>query len=167
MLMNQKPEAKRLSRRGGSSQTEEMPSDQTFEHDFLVESSSGSHQRWKTYSPPAPLESLQHLLSQFQTRRRGGWRHDDDLVLECEKIWLGELQKALERVMILKRRAQLECQASDDNLVIVDLHDNSGERVVTPEPDPTTREIVQGCVWAECDVSSGHDALRPDSGQPR
>ena len=39
--------------------------------------------------------------------QEGGWRHDDDLVLECEDFWLGELQKALERVMILKRRANL------------------------------------------------------------
>ena len=75
--------------------------------------------------------------------QEGGWRHDDDLVLECEEIWLGELQKALERVMVLKRRAKLGWQANDDNLVTVDLHDNSGERVVTPEPDPRHVKLLR------------------------
>ena len=42
-----------------------------------------------------------------------------------------------------KRRAQLEWQASDDNLVTVDLHDNSGERVVTAEPDPRHVKLLK------------------------
>ena len=33
-----------------------------------------------------------------------GWRHGDDLVFEGEDNWLDKLQKALARVMILKRQ---------------------------------------------------------------
>ena len=90
---------------------------------------------------------------------------DNDLVFEGKENWLDELHKEVERVMVLRRRAKWRCRASDDKHVtilnrLMDLHDTCGEEDVTLEPDPTTPAFVEGCVWAECDVTSGHDAWR-------
>ena len=70
------------------------------------------------------------------------WRPGDGRVFEGKDTWLSELQKSLERVMILKRRARLVWQASEDrhvtNLIRArELRDIGGERVVTLEADMT------------------------------
>ena len=82
---------------------------------------------------------------------RHGWRHGDDLVFEGEENWLDELQKALERVMILKRQAKLVWHAGDDKHVtqlnrLIDFRDSGGERVVTLEPDPRHMDLLRELV---------------------
>ena len=58
------------------------------------------------------------------------------------------LQKALERVMILKRRANSGWRTSDHKHVLVlnkliDFRDSGGERVVTLEPDPRHMDLLR------------------------
>ena len=137
-----------------------MPRDQTFEHDLLVESSSGSHQRWKTLLPPrlhwdpwstfvtvpnaqegpawrriactvASQESTGAAHTAAGRRQLGGTRCNTAANVVRNPI--DELQLKLERVMMLKRRAKLEWQATDDKHVTIlirlrDLRDIGGER---------------------------------------
>ena len=141
-----------------------MPSDQSFNDDVLVDSSSESHQRsGKKHSPPPPFASLKYMLSQFQARNAWeqdsthGWRHGDDLVFEGEDNWLDELQKGLDRASILTDEQTCDYleQVHRSTRQWWRIGRDAGTR-------PTTPGLVEGSVWAECDVS-GADAKEADS----
>ena len=48
-----------------------ISSDQTFKHDLLVESSNGSHQRWKKHSPPRSVGTSKVHVVTVQNSKEG------------------------------------------------------------------------------------------------